>query len=213
VDAVLKTESSAKAIAALREARHQFEELKRKSLKANQCDMSWVWKEQRAWKPLEAKCTNVTFGKSYSSGAFDFLPIDALASRAAEKVLYWPAVASDDIGSWKGPVYVAVDERTGSAAEAAAAIIQDSHIGKIIGTKTLGCGCGFMGGDSSTTLPKSKLKIRVPNCMRLRADGTDEVDGLHPDITVDVFEGESEVQRAARVLDLLNRDLGRTAVK
>lgn len=58
-------------------------------------------------------------------------------------------------------------------------------------------------------LTHSRLRFRVPNCIRLRADGTDEVAGVTPDLPIAPTEGESGRGRAARVLRAVTADLGR----
>ena len=169
--------------------------------------MSWVWRERRTWSPLDSKCTNLSFGKSYFSGALDFLKSGTLGPPEVEKSLYWPTVVAPYIGSWSGPVYVAVDSKTGSAAEATAAIFQNNKAAKIIGSKTVGSGCGFIYKGSEFTLPNSHLRFRIPNCVRLKSDMTDEVPGIIPDIEVKQYDGENDQQRAVRLINFIGTDL------
>jgi len=56
-------------------------------------------------------------------------------------------------------------------------------------------------------LPHSQLRFRIPDCVRLRADGSDEVAGVKPDLPVLPSEGESERARAARALAVIDADL------
>jgi hypothetical protein len=79
----------------------------------------------------------------------------------------------------------------------------------VVGVHTLGLGCGSMVESAPVTLPHSRLSFRIPNCVRLRADGTDEVAGIAPDLRVDPVEQESPRARAARVLAVIDRDLRR----
>lgn len=60
-------------------------------------------------------------------------------------------------------------------------------------------------------LPHSQLSIRIPNCVRIRADGTDEVAGIAPDFPVSPVANESPRARAARVLTVIDEDLRRAA--
>jgi len=46
----------------------------------------------------------------------------------------------------------------------------------------------------------------MPNCVRLRADGGDEVAGVTPDIPVPNLEGESPRARALKILKLVSAD-------
>jgi hypothetical protein len=85
---------------------------------------------------------------------------------------------------WRSPVMVLVDERTGSAAEEFASILQDNHTGIIVGTRTAGAGCGYTNGGSPTTLNNSRAVLRLPDCVNFRADGSNAVNGVIPDVLV-----------------------------
>jgi hypothetical protein len=203
----LLTEKLEKARLVLSNAEKEYINLKENLEKSKSCDISWVWKEQRKWSPLNAKCTNLNFGKTYSSGFFDYLPAGQIGSESAEEQVYWPALANRFIGSWQGPVYVAIDGRTASAAELTAAIFQDNKVAKIMGTNSLGCGCGAMFEGSNFTLPKHQIRYKFPNCVRLRADSSDEVQGIQPNILVPSIEGESDAERAGRFVKLIGENL------
>ena len=101
------------------------------------------------------------------------------------------------------------DAGTGSAAEMFAALIRDRGIAKTVGARTHGLGCGFMVADEAIVLPHSRLAFRIPNCVRLRGDKTDEVAGIAPDIEIVPLPDESTQARAARVLETLATDLSR----
>jgi hypothetical protein len=62
-------------------------------------------------------------------------------------------------------------------------------------------------------LPGSHLRFRVPNCVRVRRDGSDEVAGVQPDLPVLPTEGESDRNRAWRVLETIATDLHGRAAK
>jgi hypothetical protein len=201
-------ETTARARDALAEARREYERLETMAREAAPCPMSWVWSERRAWSPFAPQgCTNLLFGSVYASGAIDYLPAGALGSPKAEEAIYWPAIAAPFVGSWAGPVYAIVDGRTASAAEITAALLQDNKVARLLGTKTAGLGCGFMYEGSELTLPHSRLRYRVPNCVRLRADGSNEVAGIRPDVDVPTYEREREPERAMRFLAAVAGDL------
>jgi len=164
--------------------------------------MSWVWREQRRFDPT--KCSGL-IDAGFASGALDYLAPGTAPDAAA--ALYWPSAADPMRGAWDGPVYLLTDAGTASAAEMFAALMRDSGIAKTVGTRTLGLGCGWMVETPPLTLPHSHLSIRIPNCVRLRADGTDEVAGIAPDLPVLPAASESTRARAARVLDALVFDL------
>jgi Peptidase family S41 len=82
------------------------------------------------------------------------------------------------------PVYVLINRGTGSAAEFFAAVLRDNGAATLIGERTAGAGCGYIDGGSPITLSHSGMIVRMPNCARFRADGTNEVDGVTPDVVV-----------------------------
>jgi hypothetical protein len=44
--------------------------------------------------------------------------------------------------------------------------------------------------------------VRIPNCVRLRRDGADEVAGIAPDVSLPSYAGESSAQHADRIIEL-----------
>jgi hypothetical protein len=167
------------------------------------CDMSWAWREQRPWG---ASPSTRLIASGFASGWIDYAGPGTIDPRAA-RALYWPSVADSFRGSWTGPTYVLTDTNTGSAAEMFVALMQDRGIAKIIGTRTHGLGGGFMDYDDPVVLPHSKLAFKIPNCARLRADGTDEVAGIAPDLQTLAQPGETARSIAARALRMVANDL------
>jgi hypothetical protein len=87
---------------------------------------------------------------------------------------------------WRAPVVVLTDERTGSAAEEFAALLQDNRAGIVLGARTAGGGCGYTNGGTPTTLNHTRAVLRLPDCVRFRADGSNEADGVIPDVLVGI---------------------------
>jgi hypothetical protein len=174
------------------------------------CPMAWVWTEQRPWKPFgdAHHCSNLVFGNTFESGERAYLPQNAVTSPIAASAIYSAAVANPMIGAWQGPVYVVVDRKSFSGGELAAARFQDNAIGKIVGDVTGGAGCGF-DYNSSYTLPSGRMRFRIPNCVRLRKDGTNEAAGLRPDLYVPLYLGETSAQHAERLLNAIISDLAK----
>lgn len=201
-DALAAHTGEAEVEAALHGAIEAFERRKRESLQQS-CDLSWVWREQRSFDP--AACSGL-IDAGFASGALDYLAPASVAPDAAA-ALYWTSIADPMRGAWNGPVYVLTDAGTASAAEMFAARMRDSGIAKTVGVRTLGLGCGSMVEAAPLTLPYSHLSFRVPNCVRLRADGSDEVAGIAPDLPVLPAAEESARARGARVLAVIDQDL------
>ncbi|MCR5871510.1 MULTISPECIES: S41 family peptidase [unclassified Sphingomonas] len=87
-------------------------------------------------------------------------------------------------GAWRGPVMVLVDQETWSAAEQFTALLQDARVATIVGARTGGAGCGYTWGGTPTTLNHSGATLLLPDCARFRADGSNEVAGIVPDVTI-----------------------------
>jgi hypothetical protein len=102
--------------------------------------------------------------------------------------------------------YVVVDGKSFSGGELAAARFQDNAMGKIVGDVTGGAGWGF-DYSSTYTLPSGRMRFRIPNCVRLRKDGTNEAAGIRPDLYVPLYLGETLEQPAGRVLNAVVSDL------
>jgi C-terminal processing protease CtpA/Prc len=165
--------------------------------------MSWVWSERRPWNG--SRCRRL-LDAGFASGALDYVEPGSIDARAV-RALYWPAVADATRGAWSGPTYVLTDPNTGSAAEMFTALMRDRGIARTIGARTFGLGCGFMDEAEPFVLPHLGLAFRIPNCVRLRGDGTDEVAGVEPDLPIPPLPGESPRARAARALRVLEDDL------
>jgi C-terminal processing protease CtpA/Prc len=159
--------------------------------------MSWVWEEQRPFAP--AGCSRL-IDVGFASGAIAEMAPSSYHDRRAAQKIYWPAAVDPWRGSWTGRVYVLANATSYSAAEMFAAVMKDNAIAKIVGVRTGGDGCGFMEDTPPVVLPHSRLRFRMPNCVRLRADGSSEVAGIAPDLPIAAIDGESPRARAARLL-------------
>jgi hypothetical protein len=62
-------------------------------------------------------------------------------------------------------------------------VLQDNRAAIVMG-EPAGAGCGHTNGGTPTTLANSKATLEVPDCARLRADGSNEVMGIQPDVAV-----------------------------
>jgi len=168
------------------------------------CDMSWVWHRQRAWS--SPGCKRV-LAAGYADGFRPGLPRGAYGNPEVARRIAWSSTIEGLFGVWSGPTYVIADSRSYSSAEMFVAVMKDNHVAKIVGARTGGDGCGFMVDGPPLVLAQSRLRFRIPNCMRLRADGTDEEAGIEPDFAVLPTEGESDRARAARAVGVIAKDV------
>jgi hypothetical protein len=98
--------------------------------------------------------------------------------------VFTPAQYGYHDGIWDGPLIVLVDQETWSAAEEFAAMLQDNKVAVVMGARTGGAGCGHTNGGTPTILANSKGTLEVPDCVRFRRDGSNEVNGIVPDVVV-----------------------------
>ena len=112
-------------------------------------------------------------------------------------------------GVWAGPVIVLVDQETWSAAEEFAAVLQDNKAAVIIGARTGGAGCGHTNGGTPTTLRNRGAILKLPDCVRFRADGSNEVRGIIPDETVAIRADDGAQFRANLIAEKLPQAIAR----
>jgi hypothetical protein len=120
----------------------------------------------------------------YATGLVGQAPAGAFAGKDWAVWAFNPAQHTYRDGVWDGPAIVLTDGGTASAAEQFAAILQDNRAAIILGARTAGAGCGHSWGGTPTRLKNSGATLRVPDCVRHRADGSNEVRGILPDIAI-----------------------------
>ncbi|HEX8642898.1 MAG TPA: S41 family peptidase [Allosphingosinicella sp.] len=118
----------------------------------------------------------------FATGLVASLPAGAFAGKEWGPWVFNPAQYPYHDGVWDGPVVVLVDEHTASAAEEFAALLQDNRVAIVVGGRTAGLGCGHTWGGSPTRLANSGAILNLPDCARFRADGSNEVRGVIPDL-------------------------------
>jgi hypothetical protein len=125
----------------------------------------------------------------------------ALAGRSNASALFGPSRYAYDEGVNTLPLAVLIDGGTASAAEDFAAQLQDHHAATILGVETLGAGCGYTNGGIPTMLPHSGARVSMPDCVRTRADGSNAVAGVTPDVVLPLLDRDSPYQRARKVTE------------
>ena len=100
---------------------------------------------------------------------------------------------------WDGPLIVLVNGYTGSAAEEFTAVLQDNHAAVVMGAPTAGAGCGHTDGGTPTKLKNSGGILELPHCARFRADGSNEVMGIQPDVLVGLRATDGPHRQGLRV--------------
>lgn len=125
-------------------------------------------------------CSNVA-SAGFSTGLVGGAPSGTFDGKNWGVLVFNPAQHFYRDGWWRGPVIVLVNQETWSAAEQFAAVLQDNRAAIVMGARTGGAGCGYTWGGHPTTLKNSGAVLRLPDCVRFRADGSNEVRGILPD--------------------------------
>jgi hypothetical protein len=135
----------------------------------------------------------------YGSGLLDS-EADRLHGKAWASLVFEPARFNYSDGIWSGPLVILIDGGTGSAATQFAAVLQDNHAAVLIGSPANG-GCGHTEGGTPTILKHSGATFELPDCARLRADGSNEMMGVQPDVLVGLSPTDGPHRQAIRVLE------------
>lgn len=115
-------------------------------------------------------------------------PCPVLAAASAERA------SLQGTGEWRGPLLILADRGTGSAAEDFVAWLQQNKVAAVIGERTAGAGCGYVNGGNPTRLQVVPVDVWMPNCARFLDDGSNEVDGIVPDIGLPIHDVDAATQ-------------------
>ena len=108
----------------------------------------------------------------------------------------------DGLGAWDGPLAVLVAGKSASAAEDFAYWLSGSGVAMLVGERTFGAGCGYMDGGWAYQFRAIDGHVMMPNCSRYTAEGSNQIEGLEPDVT---FEWSRSPPELAAVLDRIAR--------
>jgi C-terminal processing protease CtpA/Prc len=158
--------------------------------------------------PPGADCARLGHA-GYTTGLVGAAPAGAFAGRGWAADIFSPAQYPYHDHVWTGPLIVLVDQETWSAAEEFAAVLQDNRAAIILGARTGGAGCGHTNGGTPTLLHNSGATLSLPDCARLRADGSNEVRGVIPDELVGLRADDGNRFRAGLVTTALGRAVAR----
>ena len=164
------------------------------------CDRGALWGNPASG----VDCSLVVGEPLYATGILPYAKPGSLSHyQSAGDDLFLPGSYRYDEGANRLPLIVLVDENTASAAEYFAAMLQDNHAATIVGIPTFGAGCGHTNGGIDATLHNSAAQLRLPDCVRYRADGSNEVSGVTPDVLISWSQHDSRYQRAVKTRDAL----------
>jgi hypothetical protein len=153
--------------------------------------LQYATEADAALREAQTPCTSATgscerLGRAgYSTGLVGAARAGTFNGREGWAVhVFSPAQFPYHDGVWDGPLIVLVDQETWSAAEEFAAVLQDNKAAIVMGARTGGAGCGYTWGGTPTKLKNSGAILKLPDCVRFRGDGSNEVRGILPDEVV-----------------------------
>ncbi|HEX8368007.1 MAG TPA: S41 family peptidase [Pyrinomonadaceae bacterium] len=168
------------------------------------CDRGGVWEN------LKPDCSIIAATPQlYPQSILPYAKPGVLPDQASSRFLFYPSRYAYREGIYSGPLMVLADQGTWSSAEYFAAMLRDNNAAAIIGEPTGGAGCGYTNGGIRTFLKNSGAGIKIPDCVRLRADGTNEVAGITPDVLIPWRPNDNRYQRAKRVFEALSQYLNK----
>lgn len=163
------------------------------------CDRSGLWQDP----PKSPDCTLLVPEPLYSSGILPYAAPGSFSRLRSKSVLFYPSLYSYREGVNRLPLLVLVDDNTASSAEYFAAMLQDNKAARIVGLVTFGAGCGFTNGGIPTVLHHSGARVRIPDCSRFRAGGSNEVEGVIPDVLLPWTDKDSSLQVVTKLRNWL----------
>lgn len=159
----------------------------RKAAVANPQDRArleaWAAEAEAAKAEADRPCApRLCIGRAgFATGLVGSAPAGSFAGKDWAPSVFSAAQFPYHDGVWDGPVLVLVDQETWSAAEEFAAMLRDNGAAIIVGERTGGAGCGHTFEGTPTTLAHSGAVLELPDCVRFRRDGSNEVNGIVPD--------------------------------
>jgi hypothetical protein len=165
------------------------------------CDSTPLWSGNR----LTCRWLGNGF---YASGLLDS-DSDRLHGKQWAPLVFAPTRFNYPEGVWNGPLIVLIDGGTGSAAAQFSAVLQDNHAAVVMGSPTVSAGCGHTDGGTPTTLRNSGGVLELPDCARFRADGSNEIMGIQPDVLVGLGPADGPHRQGTRVAEKLPEAIAR----
>jgi len=160
----------------------------------NNCNVGKIWNEQ------DLNCLDLIDHPFSSSLPFDILKdpqIEELNSKYSLSTYRFKIYKK---GVYDGPLFIIQDKYSASATEEFTSLLQSNNAGIIIGENSQGLGCGYSNGGIKIELKNIALSVRMPDCVRYRKDGKNEIYGINPDIKVNWDENGSMYSKGLKII-------------
>lgn len=149
-------------------------------------------------RPCAQACPRLV-DNGFTTGVFDDPPTALKLPTKIDSIGQFGAAR----GLWRGPLIVLVDDETWSAAEEFAATLQDNKAAIVVGTRSGGAGCGHATDRQDSKLTNSGATLSLPDCVRYRRDGTNEVRGIIPDLPIAIRQNDAQPFKARLLVAVL----------
>jgi hypothetical protein len=153
------------------------------------------------WRGEHPTCSWLGEG-FYGSGYIADGDPAALSGKPWASLVFTPMETAYQEGIWRGPLVILINRNTGSAASEFAAVLKDNHAALLVGEPADG-GCGHTLNGAPIRLKHSGAIFEMPDCARFRADGSNEITGVEPDILVGFTATDGPHARAQRFMKKL----------
>jgi hypothetical protein len=161
---------------------------------------------ESVWENRKPGCSLIaTTPTLYPQSVLPYAKPGSLPNTPSSRYLFYPSRYAYREGIYTGQLLVLVDRGTASSAEYFAAMLRDNRATTVIGEPTFGAGCGYTNRGIPTVLKNSGARVKIPDCVRVRADGSNEVAGVTPDVLISWRRNDSPYQRVRRVFDVLSQ--------
>ena len=167
------------------------------------CARESVWENRRPGCSLVATAPTL-----YPQSVLPYARPGSLPDTPSSRYVFYPSRYAYREGVYAGRLLVLADRGTASSAEYFTAMLRDNRAATVIGEPTAGAGCGYTNRGIPAVLKNSGARVKIPDCVRVRADGSNEVAGITPDILIPWRRNDSDYQRVKRVFDVLSQTLG-----
>ncbi len=164
---------------------------------------------ESVWENRKPGCSLVaTTPPLYPQSVLPYAKPGSLPDTPSSRFIFYPSRYAYGGVVYTGRLLVLVDRGTASSAEYFTAMLRDNRAATVIGEPTVGAGCGYTDRGIPTVLKNSGARVKIPDCVRVRADGSNEVAGITPDMLIPWRRNDSPYQRVKRVFDVLSQTLG-----
>lgn len=167
------------------------------------CDRSAIWTEGHI------ACSLLVPDLRFASGILPYAKPGSFAGLESRDMLFSPLQYAYTESTDRLPLYVVQNAHTWSAAELFSALLQDNGAAVILGETTGGAGCGYTNDGIPTRLKNSQAEVEMPDCVRLRKDGSNENHGITPDIWVPWAAQDNAYIHAEKLIEALDKTVNR----